>query len=225
MGNKKGRSRLWHDISVRSVKILNIFLICVPLAFIWLTFYSKQIYGGEFGTIGKVSFIAAYVLLYAVFTRVYDAFQISQVSRFDMFFSQVLAIGLTDAVFFILLAALIRGLPELFRFIVCILLQLLISLIWSCAVSWWYFKVFKKRKAVIIYDSIHNLNEIAKHSQFRRSFELMGTYDIDEVKFSTATERKNWLIDKIKDADAVFVMELHSHERNIIVKYCVEHPR
>lgn len=222
MGNKKGRSRLLHDISVRSVKILNILLLCIPLGFIWLTYYSKQVYGGEFGFIGNYSFILAFIVLYAVFARIYDAFQISQISRSDMFFSQVIAISLTDVVIFILLAALLRGLPELFRYIVCVLLQIVLAYIWCRIVSWWYFRVFRKRKAVIIYDSVHNLNEIAKHSQFKRSFELMGTYDIDEVKFKPMSERTQWLIDKIKDSDAVFVMELPSHERNIIVKYCVE---
>ena len=222
MGNKKGRSRLWHDISVRSVKLLNVILVCVPLAYIWLTYYSKQVYGGEFGLIGNLIFVAAYLILYAIFVRVYDAFQISQVGRAELFFSQVIALMLTNAAFFVLLLLLLRAVPELFRYAVCILLQLLISLVWCFAVSVWYSKAFKKRTAVIIYDSVHNLHEISKHSQFNRSFELIGTYDIDEVKFSTASDRKAWLIDKIKDADAVFIMELHSHERNVIVKYCVE---
>lgn len=223
MRNKKGRSRLLHDISVRSVKLLNIFLVCAPLAFIWLTFYSKQIYGGEFGPAGNWAFITAYVIFYAIFARIYDAFQLTQVGRAELFFSQVIALMLTDAVLFFLLIALLRTLPELFRFIVLILLQILISLVWCFAVSWWYRKTFRRRKAVIIYDSVHNLNEISNHRLFARSFELMGTFDIDEVKFSTASDRKAWLIDKIKDTDAVFVMELHSHDRNIIVKYCVEH--
>ena len=142
---------------------------------------------------------------------------------FIFFFSQMIALFLTDTLFFLILAALLRAWPELFRFIVCVLLQIIVSLVWCIAVSEWYTRTFDKRKAVIIYDSIHNLHEISGHKQFKKSFDLMGTYDIDEVKFSTASDRKAWLIDKIKDADAVFVMELHSHDRNIIVKYCVEH--
>ena len=223
MGNNKGRSRLLHDISLRSVKLLNTFLVCAPLAFIWLTFYSKQIYGGEFGPAGNWAFITAYVILYAIFARIYDAFQLTQVGRAELFFSQVIALFLTDILFFLILAALLRAWPELFRFIVCVLLQIIVSLVWCIAVSEWYTRTFDKRKAVIIYDSIHNLHEISRHKQFKKNFDLMGTYDIDEVKFSTASDRKAWLIDKIKDTDAVFVMELHSHDRNIIVKYCVEH--
>ena len=223
MGNKKGRSRLLHDISVRSVKLLNIILICLPFAYIWITYYSKQVYGGEFGITGLSILIAAYVLMYSICVRIYDAFQISQVGRAELFFSQIIALILTDTLFFLILTVLLRTWPELFRFIVCLLFQIIISLIWCIVVSEWYARTFAKRKAVIIYDSVHNLHEISKHKQFNRNFELIGTYDIDEVKFSTASDRKAWLIDKIKDADAVFIMELHSHERNVIVKYCVEH--
>ena len=112
--------------------------------------------------------------------------------------------------------------PDPVNYIGWVLLQFIVSFVWCITASWWYFKVFKRRKAVIIYDSIHNLNEIAKHSQFRKSFDLIGVYDIDEVKESPEKVRDEWLIDKIKDAEAVFVMEIHSHERNVIIKFCVE---
>jgi len=223
MAEIKGNSRFWHDVAVRSVKLLNILLICAPVAYIWLTYYSKQVYGGEFGPIGTYSIIAAYVVVYSIFVRIYDAFQISQVNSSELFISQVIAITLTNTVFLVLLTVLMRDLPEMLRLLICMIIQILISMIWSLIVSWWYFKAFKRRKAVIIYDSIHNLNEIAKHSQFKRSFELMGAYDIDEVKTAPDKERISWLIDKIKDAEAVFIMEIHSHERNVIVKYCVDH--
>ena len=222
MAEKKGKGRLWHDVAVRSVKLLNVLFICFPLAFLWVTYYSKQAFGGEFGTVGNAAFIVLYIILYCLFARIYSAFQISQVSYFEMFFSQIISILLTDFVFVILISAILRALPDLIIYFVCIVSQIVLSFVWCLVVSWWYFEVFRKKKAVIIYDSIHNLNEIAKHSQFQRSFELMGVYDIDEVKTAPDSERTQWLIDKIKDADAVFVMEIHSHERNVILKYCVD---
>jgi len=223
MAEIRGNTRFWHDVAVRSVKLLNIILICLPVAYIWLTYYSEQIYGGSFGLVGTYGIVAAYIIMYSVFVRIYDAFQISQTSASELFISQLIAIALTDAVFFFLLIALLRDMPEMLRLVICALIQIIISLSWSLIVSWWYFKAFKKRKAVIIYDSIHNLNEIAKHSQFNRCFDLIGAYDIDEIESATDEEKNKWLISKIKEAQAVFIMETHSHERNIIVKYCVEH--
>lgn len=222
MADKKGRSRFWHDVSVRSVKLLNILFITFPFAFLLVTYYSKQAYGGELGTYGNAAVIVLYVFAYSILVRIYDAFQISKVSRLELFFCQIITLALTDAVFYILLTIIIRALPDIFIFIVCIISQLIISYFWCLIVSWWYFKAFKKRNAVIIYDSIHNLNEIAKHDQFQKSFELMGVYDIDEVKKAPKSERDRWLIDKIKDAEVVFVMEINSHERNVVIKYCVE---
>lgn len=222
MAEKRGRARLWHDVAVRSVKLLNILFITFPFAFLLVTYYSKQAYGGELGTYGNAAVIVLYVFAYSILVRIYDAFQISKVSRLELFFSQIITLALTDAVFYILLTIIIRALPDIFIFIVCIISQLIISYFWCLIVSWWYFKAFKKRKAVIIYDSIHNLNEIAKHDQFQKSFELMGVYDIDEVKKAPKSERDRWLIDKIKDAEVVFVMEINSHERNVVIKYCVE---
>ncbi len=222
MTTVKGRARLWHDVSVRSVKLLNILLVTVPFAFLLITYYSKQAYGGELGMTGNALIIVLYVFVLSLLIRIYDAFQISQVSSMELFFSQIISLVLTDAVFFVLLIVILRSLPDLFIYIVCIISQLIIAYFWCLTVSWWYFKVFKKRKAVIIYDSIHNLNEIAKHEQFKKSFDLMGVYDIDEVKKASKKERDMWLIDKIKDAEAVFVMEINSHERNVVIKYCVD---
>ena len=222
MAEKRGRARLWHDVAVRSVKLLNILFITLPFAFLLVTYYSKQAYGGELGTYGNAAVIVLYVFAYSILVRIYDAFQISQVSRLEMFFSQIITLTLTDVVFYILLSIVLRNLPDVFVYIVCFFSQMIVSYLWCLTVTWWYFKTFKKRKAVIIYDSIHNLNEIAKHDQFRKSFELMGVYDIDEVKKAPKTIRDKWLIDKIKDAEAVFVMEINSHERNVIIKYCVD---
>ncbi|MBR3342381.1 MAG: sugar transferase [Clostridiales bacterium] len=222
MDRKKSRSRFWHDLSVRSVKLLNIILICLPFAYIWINYYSHQVYGGEYGLLGKFSIAALYVFLYIVFVRIYDAFQISQVNSSELYYSQIIAIVLINVVFFVVFAALLRGLPDPVTYLGCTFIQLTVSSVWCLVVSKWYFKVFKRKKVVIIYDSIHNLNEIAKHEQFKRSFELIGAYDIDEVKTASDDERIKWLFEKVKGAEAVFVMELHSHERNAIVKYCVD---
>ena len=222
MAEKKGRARLWHDLSVRSVKLLNILFITLPFAFLLVTYYSKQAYGGELGFQGNAAIIVLYVFAYSLLVRIYDAFQISQVSSMELFFSQIISLILTDGVFFVLLTIIIRDIPDVFIYIVCIISQLIISYFWCLIVTWWYFKAFKKRKAVILYDSIHNLNEIAKHDQFKKSFELTGVYDIDEVKKAPKAERDRWLIDKIKDAEVVFVMEINSHERNVVIKYCVD---
>lgn len=222
MDRKKSRSRFWHDLSVRSVKILNIILVCIPFAYVWLVYYSNQVYGGAFSGAGNISVIVVFAVLYGIFIRIYDAFQISQVRKSELFFSQIIAIALTDTVFYVLIFALLRSVPDLFLYILCVLFQIIISLIWCISVVPLYFKVFKKRKAVVIYDSIHNLYEITKHVMFIRGFELMGTFDIDEVKNASAGDRDKWLIDKIKNAEVVFVMEIPSHERNTIIKYCVE---
>ena len=222
MSADRANVRFWKDVCVRSVKLLNIFLICAPFAYIWLTYYSKQVYGGEFSTAGTYGLIAAYIILYSLFVRIYDAFQVSQVSRSELFISQLIAITLTDTVFIMLLIALLRDIPEMLRVSVVFLAQVFISIIWCLIVSWWYFRVFKKRRAVIIYDSVHNLNEIAEHSQFKKSFDLTGAYDIDEIKSAEDGERIRWLIDKIRDTEVVFIMEIPDNERNVVVKYCVE---
>lgn len=55
----RGNSRFWHDVAVRSVKLLNIILICLPVAYIWLTYYSDQVYGGSFGLVGTYETLLA----------------------------------------------------------------------------------------------------------------------------------------------------------------------
>ena len=182
---------------------------------------------GEYSLSGNVLILALYVIFYIIFVRIYDAFQIRQVRKSELFFSQIIAISLTNAIFFIIVLVLLRQIPDMFIYIVSMLFQMIISLIWCVTVSPLYFKIFKKRKAVVIYDSIHNLHEITKHIMFKRSYELTGAYDIDEVKSSSESERVHWLCERIRDAETVFVMEIPSHEalkgftKNIFWKPCL----
>lgn len=149
MDQKKSRNRLWHDVSVRSVKLLNILLITSPFAFLLITYYAKQAYGGELGMFGNVAVIVLYIFAYSLLVRIYGAFQISQVSSMELFFSQIISLILTDAVFFILLTVIIRDLPDILIYIVCIISQMIISYFWCLIVSWWYFRAFKKGKLLL----------------------------------------------------------------------------
>ncbi|MCR4689472.1 MAG: sugar transferase [Saccharofermentans sp.] len=211
-----------HDSAVRLVKAADVILIVAVFAAVWLDSYSEDIVGGEFGPIGQILVICAYLVIFIIFARTYDAFTISIQSISELFFSQITALLISGLIFFVFTAFLQRTIPDIFPFVGLVALQSLVSLLWCILAHRWYYSVFRKWKAVIFYDEEHNLEEVTGQELFHKKFINCGTYDIEEMPEDEEASKK-WLIDRASPAEAVFIMEMGSHERNIILKYCIEH--
>ena len=62
-----------HDIILRLVKVLDAVLITVPFALVWLCYYAERTWA-PFYRKGNWAVIGLFLLLYAMFGKVYDAF-------------------------------------------------------------------------------------------------------------------------------------------------------
>lgn len=154
-----------------------------------------------------------YITLYIIYGRIYDAFQVS-VSRIqDMVYSQFLAEFITNAIIFIVLWIALDKIPDLMICLTILLSQLMISVIWSFTVHKWYFRTHRAKRIAVIYDTEDNLNKFMQEYGNDKKFEIAKCYEIHEV-FSK--------IDELSELDAIFYNGVRSHERNIILKYCIK---
>lgn len=202
-----------HDIPLRLLKVLNIVLITIPFICCWYGYYEgKMKYG--FYRRGNFMIIALFMLVYFIFARVYSAFLVSVNRKSEMVYSQVLAALITDGISYLVICLLVRGLPNLIPGILAIAGQILLSVLWCAFAHYWYFKSFPPQKTMIIYDVREGMEKLINQYDLEQKFEVKAVFQVKEC-----LEK----LESLKSVETVFLSGIHSHDRNIILKYCVEH--
>lgn len=156
--------------------------------------------------------IIIFCLLYCIFGKIYDAFAVSLFRISELVYSQVLASLITDTILYICICLMqIKLVSFLFPIIMCVF-QFPIVVLWCRLVHKWYFKLYPPKKSIVIYDMREGLEK------------LIGKYEL-ELKFNVdkviTPEECLQQLDLLKNYETVFFSGVHSHERNIILKYCI----
>lgn len=202
-----------HDLLLRFVKILNVVLVTIPFALCWYFYYVDRkviLFHGR----GNWVIVAFFMILYFIFARAYDAFLVSLNRISEMVYSQVLAVLLTDASSYIMIGLLTERLPVVLPTLATLASQIVLAVVWCVLAHKWYYAVFPPKKSAIIYDVREGLEKLIDQYDLKKKFEVQWVMQVEECL------QKLWVLDC---AEAVFLSGIHSHERNIILKYCVEH--
>lgn len=131
----------------------------------------------------------------------------------EMIYSQMLAVLIVDGISYLVICMMAGRFLYLMPGILCIIGQFIISILWSTLVHRWYFAVFAPKKTVIIYDMREGMEKLISEYGMAKKFQVLGTYQAAE-----ALENMPHILSGI---DCIFLAGVHSHERNIILKYCV----
>jgi len=95
------------------------------------------------------------------------------------------------------------------------LLQFMLIVFWSVAAHQWYFHVFPPKKTVVILGQGQNVDTLVKQYGMDVHFDVRSVVSVDDALAN--------LPGILQGAEVVFCCGLHSHNRNIITKYCVAH--
>ena len=205
-------ANLRHDYGLRLIKAANVLLVTLPFALVWLLYYVHtvvifpSIYRGG-------GIILMFIVLYAFFGRAFDAFLVSLKRVSEMFYAQALSIFFADGFMYLVLWLMSGAFPNIWPALMALAAQLVLGGIWCWAANRWYFAHYGGQKTAVLYD-------------VRRGVEdLFGRYGMDQ-KFDvqmvcTVEECLDGNLEVLDDFTAVFLCGVHSHERNIILKYCV----
>lgn len=199
-----------HDLSLRVVKILDLILITIPFAICWYYYYANHT-AAFFAANARRYIIILYVLLFFIFGRVYDAFLISYNPLSEMVYSQVLAALIADGLIYLVICLLCKGLQPLWPGILAIAGQVLLAFLWAAASHWWYFHWFPPKTTYIVYDMRSGVDILIHEYGLTKKFNVKKVLPVSEVMEN---------IDVLADAEEVFLSGVHSHDRNIIIKYC-----
>lgn len=205
--------KLRRDVVLRGVKIIDVLMVELPFAMCWFLYYRDHIYA-RFYWKGNLTILLLYLLLYIAFGRVYDAFWMSMQRVSTLIYGQILAAMAADAVLYVVFCLLAAKPCNLLPGIAAILGQLLMASIWSVCAHQWYYRTFPPLRTAVIYDVRQGMESLINEYGLEKKYDVRLTMHADACV-------KN--LQRLEGMQTVFVSGVHSHQRNIILKYCVTH--
>ncbi len=203
----------YKNLMIDIVKVLNVVLLTLPFSAVWFMFYRRSIISPFLGR-GNLVVILLFLILYYICGKTYDAFTISYNRISEMVYSQMLASLVSDFVLYMIIWLLIkRHYPAVLPMVYCILGQLFASILWSNCAQRWYFHMFKARKTAVIWDEGQGWESLIAQYDLQKKFDVVMSPSVSECLQDLSI---------LEGMEAVFLTGVHSHDRNVIIKYCVE---
>ena len=199
---------LWLEI----VKIINAVLITVPFALVWIKWYYNLI-SVTYSWRGMITVIAVFAVCYTMLGRTYQAFTIRSPRRSEIIYSQFLAYFVTDVLLYIILCLINDGILSVIPMLVVLAGQIALSIIWVFGAHNTYHRRVPPARTVVIWDTREKLDDLIKKKGMEKLFDVQRYVYVDDCI--------NDMAGTLSGCDAAFMLGLHSHERNQIMKYCL----
>lgn len=198
------------DLARRTVKAGDVLLTLIPFVLVWFLYYVRIVPGNN----PRMSFIfiLLYTVLYIFFGKTYDAFLMSYKRISELFTGQVLAILFADTTLFLVLIAMTDGFPNVLPALCAIVAQWMLALVWCICAHIWYFKHHSAKKTAVVYD-------VRPYEGLVEQYGLSKKFDVQKI-LTTEEAIKDLTI--LKDMETVFFSGVHSHDRNVMLKYCID---
>ena len=201
-----------HDVGLRIVKAMAILLAAIPFWACWFGYYAQRIYV-PFYAKGHLLIMALFVAVYTALARTYDAFKISVNRISEMVYSQGLAALMTDCVMFVVIWLQTRHFPALWPGLLALAAQILLATAWSMLAHQWYFASFPPRKSAIVFDMRHGIDDLIREYGLEKKFDIQFMLHVSDCLED---------LSQLDGVETVFVSGVQSHERNQVLKYCID---
>ncbi|MBQ3461144.1 MAG: exopolysaccharide biosynthesis polyprenyl glycosylphosphotransferase [Solobacterium sp.] len=207
---EKQSRKLW----IGALQLLNVILITAVFSVGWLKYYWRLLSTPYFQK-GIAVLILIFALLYIVLCITYSGFKIDTPRKLEIAYSQMLAEVFSDFVMYFVTFLLMKTFPPVLPILGIFVIQVMMTCLWTLLAHKLYFSLVKPAKAVVVWDTRKSLEDLVESYGLNIRFEIVRTLHISECQENLA--------DILKDIEVVFLCGIHSHERNQIAKYCVEH--
>ena len=205
-------TRFKHDLILRIIKIMDAVLMTVPFALCWYLYYAKHI-ASPFYAKGDYLVVALFFVLFVIFGRVYDAFLMSMQRISEIVYAQFLAAAVSDFIMYIVIWLLSKHLPNILPGVAALIGQVVLAAVWAYNAHHAYFKIFPPQATAVIYDTRQGMEKLIGKYGLDTKYKVVLTATADECIANLA------MLDGVS---TVFMSGIHSHDRNVILKYCVE---
>ncbi|MBQ7485484.1 MAG: exopolysaccharide biosynthesis polyprenyl glycosylphosphotransferase [Oscillospiraceae bacterium] len=205
--------KFFQELALLAAKALNVTLIALPVGAAWLLYYTERT-TVPFHRMGNWAVLALFVFFYVFLTRVYGAFRLAISRISDMLYGQMLSVLLSDAALFGVICLLTQRLPAVWPMLAALVAQAFLATAWCTAAHIWYFSTFPPLRSAVVYGGRKSMEELIQTYGLEKKFHVVLTLTAEEC-----IEQPERLL----DVEAIFMPDVHSGERNAILKFCVEH--
>lgn len=196
--------------AVRLVKLVNVALMTLACLYCWQSGYASSPVMPTTGVLIGLMF----VILYMTYARIYDSFLLSLVRITELIYSQCLALLMTNGVMYVVFCLMARKIVTPVPMVLLSICQFILSAVWSLAAHKWYFRVFPAKRTAIIYDRNRDVHELFNAYGLSKRFAVCRTVPLEECLLG------NFAV--LDDMETVFLCGISSHNRNLILKQCIE---
>lgn len=201
-----------HDVKVGTAKVVNPILLTLPFLGTWFFYYAERTVS-PFYYWGNWVVVALFFILYILFCRIYDGFLISINRISEIVYSQALASVISDFLLYVVICLLSKRLVNPLPLFGALVVQVLLSGLWAYYAHRWYFSKFPAKRTAVIYDVREGLERLVEEYGLEKKFKIQIAMNVQQ-----ALANKELL----NRMETVFLSGIHSHDRNILLKYCVE---
>lgn len=196
--------------------LLSILLVIAEtaiFAYAWITEYNNYIVL-PFVQKGNWFIYAVYIIIFSIFLHSFDGLKYGIYRRTNIIIAQILATLSTAFIIYLQIVLLSAGFVTVIPLIFAVLADIAIILIITFTGSLMLRRLFPAKKTLVIYDNYSPDVFIEKIKTRKDKFVIN-----DIVNVSLGIEK---LEELIKDSESVMIYDVHSEQRNKILKICFE---
>ncbi len=199
---------------VRFVKLLDVILVAIPFALCWYLYYTERTFSPYYYW-GNILVMALFLIIYYFIAHLYGGFPIHIKRISELMYSQSVAVVVTDCLMYIIIWLLTKFLPNVIPLLLCLVGQFLCIALWCTLAHKWYFRHFPARNSLIIWDTREGVGQLLQEYGLDQHFKIEKAVPVNECLAD--------LYACLQNVEVVFLSGIHSHDRNKIAKYCIEH--
>ena len=200
------------DLVNQIINFIFVVVATLPFSYVWFNYYAGQMQT-RFFRWGHLVMLVLYVILYVAFGKIYGGFSLATNRISSTLFSQALALLLCNGVMYLIMILILRRYHvNIIPLGLAYLVQLVLLTVTTTICHKWYFFSFPPYRAAVIYDMRVGMEDLIRKYGLFKEFSVRKVMDIEKCLED---------LNVLNDLDVVFLSGIHSHERNIVMKYCV----
>lgn len=204
-------------IIVLWLSYVGVFILTGIYAYVWLEYYypiiSRFTLRFNFYRNGHILIIGIYFVLLFFFTNTYGGLKIGYLKSMDIFLSQIFSLLIVNVITYFQISLMNNWLVPLNYFAMATLVQIVISGLWSFVCNIIYRRVFPPREMLLIHGDRDIEDILRKFASRKDKYNIVKCIDIKEGLMRLEMEIN-------KGYGAVVLWDIHTEERNRLMKYC-----
>lgn len=183
-------------------------------AYVWYDYYRGQIFE-PFWNKGNWAFIILYGLIDVLFSKIYGGLKVGYLKRTDTIYSLALATICTNLVAYLQITMINRWYLNPIPLLEMTLVDFVIIIVWTFSSQYFYSKLYRPRRMLVIYGSRSPDELIQKMNSRRDKYDISEKVHIDLGQEAICT--------MMQDYEGVIIWDLPAEIRNKYLKYCFAH--